>query len=613
MGNESYIETEGELRIGRENRMVIGIACTFFEIFVDLEALDVLDKRRRIASSRRTELTVESLLGMIDQINLRRVGTLQFLEALSNYVPEAAIYKPEIDLRYRTTAQKLQVPLVKHEISPLASSGKNEALEQTGQTEDDFDSRLLFVGGDGMSYNNLNLVKKYLQNHHPHSFRSFEIVRPTLAIWHTLWTDLCRIFETHWGAPLNDNVASLGHSAKKIGRATPGNLKKVDFYPSAQLLTLVHDVRMLDCWSLKSLKTLPTFDELELGAERLFDTYVGSAGRYQAGMDALESNSAWAPHAPLGTQWTSVPDPPPQPPKAKRKSKKILVPKIFKKPSKPKPPPPPPPPFFGDQALFDSGTFMYDATVFREAVAATAQGDVGRVWEALKSMVFTFAGSTHSKYMGYLLEMICDLELESNSYLKDASLFSMVLNPDGGHGQFKPCDIYQEFLNKCLDPIVQRKDADYGAFHIRNIYSRNIKDIHDLKTEFRKGLDLTKRTSKHKKPHEKPEVKILLKTYRDNELHKRRPGRTYKDGRDVNDFERGMQHLAKGALTNPNEDSDHDSDWSDDDDSETEESPMTMGDAVYREGELTIDLADDDDDMFPAALCQTVDSDEDDE
>ncbi|KAK6974759.1 hypothetical protein R3P38DRAFT_2583668 [Favolaschia claudopus] len=280
---------------------------------------------------------------------------------------------------------------------------------------------------------------------------------------------------------------------------------------------------------------------------------------------------------------------------------------------------------------------MYDATVFREAVAATAQGDVGRVWEALKSMVFTFAGSTHSKYMGYLLEMICDLELESNSYLKDASLFS-VLNPDGGHGQFKPCDIYQEFLNKCLDPIVQRKDADYGAFHIRNIYSRNIKDIHDLKTEFRKGLDLTKRTSKHKKPHEKPEVKILLKTYRDNELHKRRPGRTYKDGRDVNDFERGMQHLAKGALSkftsrtrrtrlahlddpnksssapaNPNEDSDHDSDWSDDDDSETEESPMTMGDAVYREGELTIDLADDDDDMFPAALCQTVDSDEDDE
>ncbi|KAK6969532.1 hypothetical protein R3P38DRAFT_2587730 [Favolaschia claudopus] len=280
--NCQHFWRQGELRIGRENRMVIGIACTFFEIFVDLEALDVLDKRRRIASSRRTELTVESLLGMIDQINLRRVGTLQFLEALSNYVPEAAIYKPEIDLRYRTTAQKLQVPLVKHEISPLASSGKNEAsipelkdafldfFEQTGQTEDDFDSRLLFVGGDGMSYNNLNLVKKYLQNHHPHSFRSFEIVRPTLAIWHTLWTDLCRIFETHWGAPLNDNVASLGHSAKKIGRATPGNLKKVDFYPSAQLLTLVHDVRMLDCWSIHFETTdifeyFTTLDQLKTG------------------------------------------------------------------------------------------------------------------------------------------------------------------------------------------------------------------------------------------------------------------------------------------------------------------------------------------------------------
>ncbi|KAJ6571561.1 hypothetical protein B0H19DRAFT_1064633 [Mycena capillaripes] len=102
----------------------------------------------------------------------------------------------------------------------------------------DFAFRLLFAGGDRLSYNNTHMLQRYLQNHHPDAFRSFEIFRPVLQIWHTLWTNLCRIFKTYWAAPLNDNFASLGHSAKKIGRTPPANFKKVDYYLNAQLLNL---------------------------------------------------------------------------------------------------------------------------------------------------------------------------------------------------------------------------------------------------------------------------------------------------------------------------------------------------------------------------------------
>jgi hypothetical protein len=258
--NIQHFLRQRDLRIGRENRMIIGIACTFFEIWVDETALDVLDKRRRIISSRQPEITVDDLLSMIDQHHIKQVGILQFLESLANYIPDASIYKEEIQLRYRTCVAKLQAEIIASPISPLATSGKNEAsiaelkdafldfFEQLGLTEGDYDFRLLFGGGDGMSYNNMLLLQKYLQNHKD-AFQSFEILRPVLQLWHTMWTDLCRIFETHWGAPLNDNPATLGHSAKKIGRAPPANLKKVDYYPSAQLLGLVHDMRMLDCWS----------------------------------------------------------------------------------------------------------------------------------------------------------------------------------------------------------------------------------------------------------------------------------------------------------------------------------------------------------------------------
>jgi hypothetical protein len=222
-------------------------------------------------------------------------------------------------------------------------------------------------------------------------------------------------------------------------------------------------------------------------------------------------------------------------------------------------------------------------------------------------MVFTFAGSAHSKYTNYLLEMIVDLEYESNSFLKDASLLSMVLNPDRTAGEFTAGDIFQELLNRCIDPIVQRKDADYGSNHVRNIWSRNIKDIYDLKTDFRTDVGLADRSGRHKKPHERPEVKTLYPENRANQLSKRRPGRTYDDGRNVDNLGGGIKNLAGGVLakwakrtTNSRirylnlsaaplaDDSEHESDW-DDDSEDEEQTPMTMGNMYYRDGELIID------------------------
>ena len=62
-------------------------------------------------------------------------------------------------------------------------------------------------------------------------------------------------------------------------------------------------------------------------------------------------------------------------------------------------------------------------------------------------MMFTFAGSGHSNYTGYLLEMICDIELESSPALREAFLMSLLVNPTGEKGGFTPGDIYQEGIN----------------------------------------------------------------------------------------------------------------------------------------------------------------------
>jgi len=42
------------------------------------------------------------------------------------------------------------------------------------------------------------------------------------------------------------------------------------------------------------------------------------------------------------------------------------------------------PPFMGDQSLAQSCRFLYDVSISREVLNAISDGDVGRVWEAIK-------------------------------------------------------------------------------------------------------------------------------------------------------------------------------------------------------------------------------------
>lgn len=255
---QQYIR-QRDLRIGREHRMQIGIAATYFEMDSFVEgAADLDDKRARIAENKRNDLTLEQVAGWIDNKHLEIVGTLHWLKVLTDYVPELAHYKSHVSMLFRTRAKKHQLPIRETKVHPLASSGKNEVIitelkdalldffEQIGQTREDHLRRLIMVGGDGLTYEKMLLLKKYLQLHE-NEFENFELLQPLLEIWHTEATDLNRIFETHWGSTLSEDPSTLGHSARKIGRSEPANKKKVDYYPGAQLVYLVLDVCMLDC------------------------------------------------------------------------------------------------------------------------------------------------------------------------------------------------------------------------------------------------------------------------------------------------------------------------------------------------------------------------------
>ncbi|THG93874.1 hypothetical protein EW026_g7477 [Hermanssonia centrifuga] len=551
-----------EMRMGKTNQMKIGMSAMVNEIedFNPI-AFDLDDKLKRIRESKRRELTTEKLLDMIDGDHSICVGVLQWLQVLVNYIPQLEKMKGEITKLYRTEGAKIPLPRKrKTAIYPLATVAKNENittefrdalldfLSQIGQHDSHFNRRLVLVGGDGLTYERLLQIKSYLGSQ-DNELRRFDLIEPFLENWHTGWTQLSLTFESHWGEPLTKDPSKLGHSASKIGQKKPVNVKKVDYYPAAYMAYIVLDVRMVDCWrilfgvedifsyfdELAQNNALPTLDELKIHAEVLYRRYsTQRAYEYalnghnpDAGVHSIPRGAAWVPSPTENSSSQSARAPAK---KAKDKGRPLLQTDTYT----------------GDMSLANSIMFIHDTMLSREFSQAVADGDPGRVYEAFKRMMFCFAGSSHTKYTAYTLETICNLELESSPELKDAILRNMLINPSGEPGRYVEGDLHIEHLNLELEEMIAHKDSAWDGTHIRDVVAPNISRFVTLKNTFREGVGLGKRRGKHPTPHSKPEVKILLQTYKEEDLHKFRKGRTYgsnEDGTSINTFGLGHKQI----------------------------------------------------------------------
>jgi hypothetical protein len=111
-------------------------------------------------------------------------------------------------------------------------------------------------------------------------------------------------------------------------------------------------------------------------------------------------------------------------------------------------------------------------------------------------MLFTFAGSGHSKYSTYTLKIICTLELEASATLKDGILANWLVNTEGLPGHFLEGDLHQEHYNGELESQ-DHNDAEWDGNLMQNVCSCNIHHFLRLKKEWRRGLGLAKKGGKH--------------------------------------------------------------------------------------------------------------------
>ncbi|KAK6972305.1 hypothetical protein R3P38DRAFT_2812341 [Favolaschia claudopus] len=559
-----------EACMGRESVMNSGMSGLYLEApDVDVAVFNLEEKRALIAKNLRSEMTVDDLLGYLDQEDADLTGTLLFLDVLVRCITALKPLAGEIEMRLTATA-KLTLPEGRAVVHPLACSGKKQTiptelkdgmldfLAQIGQTPEKYLRRKIPVGGDGLTYAMLQQLQTYLQfRTDDDPFKSFEILEPQLQLWHTKWTDVIRIFQTHWGRTTgkNTNPASLGFSAAKIGRAAPSNMKKVEFYPGTQLLYLVLDAKILDIWRLSfktddifayfeglaKSKKLPDIETLLPIARKLYRAYGTARGRDHAIYDTGHT-SEWAQTVPSGSRWVAQEIENSSLDATKRKKKTATS--AAKKPRKPKEKPPPKP-CLGDFVLAQNIDFIRDGLNSRKLTTAIARGDISRLYECY--MLFTFGGSTHTNYLNYVLETIMNLELECSPGLKLALLRGLIWNLSGLPNHCEEGDYIVEFFNRLLEDVVQHKSAQFDDIFIRDIVSRNLRHIAQLKVAWRTGVGMEKKSRKHTDPSLRPEMLTLLKVYSDTELHSRRLTRQI-DDRDTDDFNRGIRKLRDGAL-----------------------------------------------------------------
>ena len=262
---QSYAK-QWEMRIGRENVMRVGMAGTAVELEdFDPQAVDLSERRRLINEGRpkRMSLTAKDLKGLLNERHNRTVGALHWLQVLVTYVPQLESYKRYVQEMFRTAppaSMRLDQDGVRRTVvHPLATSAKNETsstdlrdglvdfLEQIGQTPEDHHPHVTLVGGDGLTFEQLGNLKRMMQLQ-DEPFKNFEIIQPYLQLWHTEWTDLCRLFVAHFGEEGSEDPSTIGHSSSKIGFKRPANLAKIDYYPGSHHLYRIFDSRILDCW-----------------------------------------------------------------------------------------------------------------------------------------------------------------------------------------------------------------------------------------------------------------------------------------------------------------------------------------------------------------------------
>ncbi|KAK7012556.1 hypothetical protein R3P38DRAFT_3324130 [Favolaschia claudopus] len=604
LDNVQYYDPVLEHGLGRVNELKVGTAATFIYHFnARPRAFDAQDHIDRIFQGERQNLTTDILYDDIDWPHIEDTSDLHLVRVIAEFTPHLNHLAPQISARFRDHLAKHPIPVHKTILQPLGTNAEREVTSQgmhaalkefdrqIGIEPEKCENILLWVRGDGGSHATIMGLKKYFA-HTPNIYNSLRNVISTPELRHTKATDLNSCASNHYGPATSNDPSSLSCSSQTANMKRPTDLKKCDFYPTSRSMNLIWEAQVLDCWrlvlgidtdihqhfeDLAAADALPTLDELLLHAAVLRQRYA-SQSAYNQSLSKAEYEANTHSQIPTGTAWIgsstsapavtpSTPDETPAPATeqpfpsvddtaqrmvidataeqtgaqfdkelaASVKSKKVAETHAEEEN------------FDGDRVLSNSILFMMEFGWWVELNYAIAEGDIGRVLEILKVYIFTFAGTSNQNYMRYMLDLYTLLKYESSAALRDTLLDNYLLNLRGEPGHSVEGDLTQEWSNKWIIGSVKKRGAEFDDKYFREAIAPNVRHFLQIKEDVESAFDLKRRSKSHTSPHLRDETKLLLRLYKEEQLHLFRTGRSMGHAA-INRFDRGYQRLADGKM-----------------------------------------------------------------
>ncbi|KAJ7906434.1 hypothetical protein B0H13DRAFT_1880588 [Mycena leptocephala] len=581
-----------EQGIGRQSQLKVGIAGTCVELDDCAPgAFDAKPYHDKVALQERKTLTTDDLFDDIDWSYIRVVIPLHWTRVLIEFVPEFASTMPslpelnhfleDINENFRS------FPVARHQRS-TETQGMAQAIadfeSQMGLDREDNGNLLTWIRGDGASYAVILRLTKYCT-----PLESFKNKITTPEIWHTGATELNSTAANHYGPATSSDLSSLSKCSNIAGFKRPSNIKSCDYYPTVRNLTLFWTAHVLDCGrvfletedlreyfrDLAAKCELPVLDVLRGYAYRLVDRYAtqsailtslsASESLDPARENRVQEGSAWvAPlHAdapvPVSNANPVEEDPPPgladieEDPQTPRNPTMPLRPAEDTPTIPPKPAEAGPkvhqekPGFDGDRVLRNTQIFLQDFGWWIEFSHSVPEGDIGRVWEIMKIWIFKFAGSSHQKYVSYLLEVYCMLRYEASKDLTDAILNNWLLNIKGELGRWLAGDQHQEHYNKWLEAMAPKHGGEFDDPFYRQTIPPIVHHFLEIKEEIETAFSFQHRGQTHTSPHLRCELHLLLTAFKEEEAHLFRSGRSLGHAA-VNQFARGSRRLHEDKL-----------------------------------------------------------------
>ncbi|KAJ7479714.1 hypothetical protein FB451DRAFT_1031421, partial [Mycena latifolia] len=140
-------------------------------------------------------------------------------------------------------------------------------------------------------------------------------------------------------------------------------------------------------------------------------------------------------------------------------------------------------------------------------------------------LIFTFASTFNQNYMGYMLDPYAPLEHECPPEPKEALLNNWMINLAGEVGRWIEGDLMQEHYNS----------------------RANLRNFLRMKEDIESAFELKRRSKSHTSPHLLAEIRILLRLYKEEQLHFFRSGRSMSHTT-VNRVDHGYWRLDEGKM-----------------------------------------------------------------